>query len=69
MCVQGIDELPSGERVGYNNMIYHEHEVRMRPFGVWRGIFAFFSVLVTLSGERCWCQWAVVVVAGGRGPT
>ncbi|CAN0078217.1 unnamed protein product [Ectocarpus sp. 6 AP-2014] len=24
---KGIDELPSGERVGYNNMIYHEHEV------------------------------------------
>jgi 3-isopropylmalate dehydrogenase len=25
--LQGIDTLPSGERVGYNNMIYHEHEV------------------------------------------
>lgn len=25
--VKGIDTLPSGERVGYNNMIYHEHEV------------------------------------------
>eukprot|EP00953_Heterococcus_sp_UTEX-ZZ885_P000956 1022-Heterococcus_DN1.PRE.8 len=24
---KGIDTLPSGERVGYNNMIYHEHEV------------------------------------------
>ncbi|CAM9908493.1 unnamed protein product, partial [Choristocarpus tenellus] len=23
----GIDVLPSGERVGYNNMIYHEYEV------------------------------------------
>jgi len=47
---KGIDTLPSGERVGYNNMIYHEHEVRVRGWvpGLW-----YVDILVVLFCSRC----------------
>lgn len=49
---KGIDKLESGERVGYNNMIYHEHEVWVCVLCV--SVCLLFECLCSLS-LSLWC--------------